>query len=103
MSATETGEQNQAAPAHPLETKPIHHKPHGNIPNTPAAVSTISFILGTIFSFGFLLFVTNVFDGSWWTTPQLGFFISAWSAFHWGEFVVTAGWNLEKCSVDCEW
>lgn len=36
----------------------------------------------------------------WWCTRQLGFFLAAWSAFHWGEFAVTAGWNREKCSVD---
>jgi hypothetical protein len=23
------------------------------------------------------------------------------SAFHWGEFAVTAGWNRQKASVDC--
>jgi len=30
----------------------------------------------------------------------LGFFGAAWAGFHWGEFAVTAGWNLDKCSVD---
>ena len=34
-------------------------------------------------------------------TYQLRFFIAAWSFFHWAEFAVTAGWNFEKCSVDC--
>jgi len=26
--------------------------------------------------------------------------VASWSAFHWGEFAVTAGWNREKVSVD---
>jgi protein-S-isoprenylcysteine O-methyltransferase len=50
-----------------------------------------------------IVFFMGDFGGCWWATPQLGFFIAAWSGFHWGEFAVTAGWNLEKCSVDCEW
>jgi hypothetical protein len=27
--------------------------------------------------------------------------MASWALFHWAEFAVTAGWNLEKCSVDC--
>ena len=27
--------------------------------------------------------------------------MASWAVFHWAEFAVTAGWNLEKCSVDC--
>jgi hypothetical protein len=94
--------QREATNSHPLETIPATNIPHGNIPNTPLAVSTISFFLGTIFSLGTLTFFMGGFDVYWWPTYQLGFFVAAWSAFHWGEFAVTAGWNFEKCSVDCE-
>lgn len=87
---------------HPLVTIPVNIEPHGNIPNTPLAASTISFLLGSSFALGFSLFLQGGFPSPWWATYQLGFFVAAWSAFHWGEFAVTAGWNLEKCSVDCE-
>jgi protein-S-isoprenylcysteine O-methyltransferase len=88
---------------HPLSTIPQRTTvPHGNIPNTPVVVSTISFVLGCIFSLGFVTFLAGGLNCYWWTTYQLGFFVAAWSAFHWAEFAVTAGWNLEKCSVDCK-
>lgn len=87
---------------HPLMTIPSNIEPHGSIPNTPLAASTISFLLGGSFALGFYLFLQGGFSSPWWATYQLGFFVAAWSAFHWGEFAVTAGWNLEKCSVDCE-
>lgn len=87
---------------HPLNTVPKMkaYRPGGTLPNTPLTASTISFILGWTFSLGLLTFFRGGF-GSWWNSYQLGFFMAAWSAFHWGEFAVTAGWNLEKCSVDC--
>ncbi|KAH8118319.1 ICMT-domain-containing protein [Phellopilus nigrolimitatus] len=82
-------------------------QPHGTIPNTPCAVSVISFLLGGVFFFSVLLFFSKlgglaqtVQEGWWWATSQLGFFLAAWSAFHWAEFAVTAGWNREKCSID---
>ncbi|QRV87972.1 isoprenylcysteine carboxyl methyltransferase [Ceratobasidium sp. AG-Ba] len=86
----------------PLETVPVsaHDSPHGNIPNTPLSVATISAGLGILFTLGFSLFISGGIAGSWWATYQLGFFIAAWAAFHWGEFAVTAGWNREKLSVD---
>ncbi|KDQ64606.1 hypothetical protein JAAARDRAFT_232384 [Jaapia argillacea MUCL 33604] len=85
-----------------LDTNPTNpaHKPHGNIPNTPLASSTISFLLGCVFTIGVLIFAIGGLEGHWWATYQLGFFFAAWSAFHWGEFAVTAGWNRPKCSVD---
>lgn len=87
---------------HPLETVPDSAtvRPHGNIPNTPLAASVISFLLGALFCFGT---ISAIFSGSslWFTNYQLGFFVAAWSLFHWAEFAVTAGWNFEKCSVDC--
>lgn len=88
---------------HPLQTQPQLEAitPQGGIPNTPLVVSIISFLLGGVFALGTLTFVVGGF-GSWWSTYQLGFFVAAWAVFHWGEFAVTAGWNLEKCSVDCK-
>ncbi|KAI6047414.1 Isoprenylcysteine carboxyl methyltransferase family-domain-containing protein [Pisolithus marmoratus] len=85
---------------HPLDTVPVDLEPHGNIPNTPLAASTISFVLGAVFSLGTVLFLSGGLVYPWWATYQLGFFLAAWSAFHWGEFAVTAGWNRDKCSVD---
>lgn len=72
----------------------------GSIPNTPLAASAISFLLGSLFSLGLLTFFAGGFQQHWWATPQLGFYAAAWSAFHWAEFAVTAGWNRDKCSVD---
>jgi protein-S-isoprenylcysteine O-methyltransferase len=86
-----------------LETKPIASAiPHGNIPNTPLASSFIAFLLGSVFTLGSLLFLLGGIPGSFWLTYRLGFFVATWSLFHYLEFAVTAGWNREKCSVDCE-
>ena len=87
---------------HPLNTIPKAklYRPDGGLPNTPLTASIISFVLGCTFSLGVLTFFRGGF-GSWWNSYQLGFFVAAWSGFHWGEFAVTAGWNLEKCSIDC--
>jgi protein-S-isoprenylcysteine O-methyltransferase len=87
----------------PLETIPDLRsaKPHGNVPNTPLAVSTISFLLGSTFALGLLTFLCGGFGSFWFATYQLGFFVASWSVFHWGEFAITAGWNREKVSVDC--
>ena len=85
----------------PLQLQPQAIGLRDSLPNTSLAVSTIAFFLGSIFALGALTFVIGGF-GLWWATYQLGFFIAAWAGFHWGEFVVTAGWNLEKCSVDCK-
>ena len=97
--------QHADAKKNPLTTVPMNeiHKPHGNIPNTPLAASTISFLLGCVFSPALLAFLSGVLGNSTWSYYQLGFFLAAWSGFHWGEFAVTAGWNLEKCSVDCRY
>ncbi|KAG8743989.1 hypothetical protein FRC10_011063 [Ceratobasidium sp. 414] len=86
----------------PLETVPIaaHDSPRDNIPNTPLSVATISACLGILFTLGSGLFLSGGITGSWWATYQIGFFVAAWAAFHWGEFAVTAGWNREKLSVD---
>jgi protein-S-isoprenylcysteine O-methyltransferase len=91
------------AKRHPLETVPLpgQAQAHRTIPNTPLVASLISFLLGCVCTLGTITFFWGG-AGWWWATHQLGFFFAAWSAFHWGEFAVTAGWNLEKCSVDCE-
>jgi hypothetical protein len=87
----------------PLEMVPDRAttKPQGTIPNTPLVVSIISFLLGTTFALGSLAFLCGGLYGFWFATHQVGFFVASWSAFHWGEFAVTAGWNREKVSVDC--
>src|ERR1700722_10014339 len=92
-------QQRADSTRHALDTIPVAATDlHGNIPNTPLAASIISFLLGSIFSLGLLTFCAGGFETYWWATYQLGFFVAAWSFFHWGEFAVTAGWNLEKCS-----
>lgn len=93
--------QQRTAAQTPLETISVTQEHRGRIPNTPLAASTISFLLGIVFCLGMLTFLSGGFDIYWWSTYQLGFFAASWSAFHWGEFAVTAGWNREKCSVDC--
>jgi protein-S-isoprenylcysteine O-methyltransferase len=84
----------------PLETNSTTHFSHGKIPNTPLASSTIAFLLGGLFALGTYTFLFNP-SSCWWMTYQSGYFIAAWAFFHWAEFAVTAGWNSEKCSVDC--
>lgn len=37
----------------------------------------------------------------WFTPPELGFYLSAWSLFHFLEFAVTAHWNRPRVTVDC--
>ena len=85
-----------------LGTNPLTNIPHGNIPNTPLASSTISFLLGCSFLFGVYTAVSDISNTARLLTYQLGCFIAAWAFFHWAEFAVTAGWNFEKCSVDCQ-
>ncbi|KAB5596273.1 Protein-S-isoprenylcysteine O-methyltransferase [Ceratobasidium theobromae] len=89
-------------PRNPLETVPTqaHESPHGNIPNTPLSVATVAAGLAIVFTLGAGLFISGGVTGSWWATYHLGFFMAAWSFFHWAEFAVTAGWNREKLSVD---
>lgn len=87
---------------HPL-VPPPPAKYTGRIPNTPLSAALIAFLLGAVFSLGLFAFAADSTGWAkpWWATYQLGFFTAAWAAFHWGEYAVTAGWNLEKCSVDC--
>ena len=69
-----------------LETTPIPSaaKLDTTIPNTPLVASIISFVLGALFAIGFIAFVNGGLK-YWWLTYQLGFFVVAWSGFHWGE------------------
>jgi protein-S-isoprenylcysteine O-methyltransferase len=98
MSSDRT-DPDEPFPRHPLRTPPPP-KYTGSIPNTTLSVALLAFLLGGTFSLGILTFAVGGF-APWWATYQLGFFAAAWSLFHWGEFAVTAGWNFEKCSVDC--
>ncbi|KIJ99362.1 hypothetical protein K443DRAFT_679981 [Laccaria amethystina LaAM-08-1] len=92
--------QRQTVARNPLETIPTTNNPRANIPNTPLASAAIAFSLGSIFAIGALTFLLGGFPNIPLLTYQLGFFLAAWALFHWAEFAVTAGWNLEKCSVD---
>lgn len=69
----------------------------GDLPNTACTVSVIAFLLGAGFAFSFATFALT--NNTWW---HLSFFVGSWCLFHWAEFAVTAGWNAEKCTVDCE-
>ncbi|KAE9397116.1 ICMT-domain-containing protein [Gymnopus androsaceus JB14] len=92
--------QRERLQSHALSTIPsVDVRIAGNLPNTPLSAATIAFSLGTVFCFGLSILVGGL-SAYWWMTYQLGFFIAAWAAFHFGEFAVTAGWNLEKCSVE---
>jgi protein-S-isoprenylcysteine O-methyltransferase len=93
--------QRETMLKHSLQLQPQAITLRDSIPNTPLVVSSIAFLLGGIFALGALTFLVGGFR-LWWSTYQLGFFVAAWAGFHWGEFAVTAGWNLEKCSVDCK-
>lgn len=98
-------QQRAAMGTSALETKPIAsvaQASRGNIPNTPLASSLIAFCLGITFTAGSLLVALGGIQGSVVFTTQLGFFVASWAIFHWLEFAVTAGWNREKCSVDCK-
>jgi protein-S-isoprenylcysteine O-methyltransferase len=69
----------------------------GALPNTLCTVSTLSALLGAGFAFSLATLLLGTRE--WW---HLSFFFASWCFFHWAEFAVTAGWNEEKCSVDCE-
>lgn len=88
--------------SNPLETNPVTNIPHGNIPNTPLASAIIAFLLGGTCVFGLYTAINDISATARWLTYQLGFFIASWSFFHWAEFATTAGWNFEKCSIDCK-
>ena len=104
-----------------LETQPALLDLHkGWIPNTPLASATISFLLGSTFALAVRALLVNLglfaalFDfvktgkvavGTMgFNNPlvQISFFFASWSAFHWGEFATTAGWNRPRATVDCK-
>lgn len=93
--------QRVAQKSNSLETKPIHVKPQGSIPNTPLASATIAFILGGFFTAGLCMTASDLISLRISFPYQLGIYLSSWAFFHWAEFGVTAGWNLEKCTIDC--
>jgi hypothetical protein len=97
-----------------LPTHPSY-KAHGDIPNTPFAVSLISTILGGIFFTSLTLALLGrgmaagtaaggVEGSGWgaWARPQLGVYLACLAGFHLLEFWITAGWNPDRLSVDGE-
>ncbi|WWD16571.1 hypothetical protein CI109_100999 [Kwoniella shandongensis] len=82
--------------------KTDQYNARGNLPNTIFAVSVISAVLGGIAAAA-LAFAAQPFwrivAGSW-ARPQLGVYIAAVAVFHLLEFFTTAGWNVQKLSVD---
>lgn len=93
--------RQRVAGNHPLHMEPKAAEPRGSSPYTLLAVASIAFALGGLWGVSLLTFLVGGFVMYWWSTYQLGFFLTAWAFFHWAEFAVTAGWNLEKCNVDC--
>jgi len=104
-----------------LETQPTRLDLHkGRIPNTPLASATISFLLGSVFALAVRALFVNLglsaalfdlvktgnvaLETIAFNDPlvQLSFFFATWSAFHWGEFAMTAGWNRARATVDCK-
>lgn len=98
----EDSDEDQPVNAAMEMTTPPVGQVGGRLPNTLLAAATISFALGSVFALGLITFLAGGLSAHWWTTYQAGFFVAAWAAFHWGEFAVTAGWNREKCSIECE-
>ncbi|WVQ74539.1 hypothetical protein IAR50_004140 [Cryptococcus sp. DSM 104548] len=74
----------------------------GTIPNTIFAVAVIAAVLGAIAG-GSLAFagrrIWDALSGEW-ARPQLGLYLAAMAVFHLMEFFTTAGWNVQKLSVD---
>ncbi|KAF9514130.1 hypothetical protein BS47DRAFT_1454323 [Hydnum rufescens UP504] len=101
MATVEVIQPPYASSTNPLETIPTdrNNAYHGKyIPNTPLGASLVSFLLGIHVCLGIILFARPDDDRLRWA--PMGFFLAAWSAFHWGEFAVAAGWNRSRCSVD---
>jgi protein-S-isoprenylcysteine O-methyltransferase len=91
----------RAANNHPLHMESKAAEVRGGLPNTPCAVASVAFALGSLWGVSLLTFLVGGFEKYWWSTYQLAFFFAAWAFFHWAEFAVTAGWNFEKCNIDC--
>lgn len=83
------------------------HRPNGQLPNTPFAVSVISAALGGLVaaSLAYLSvpFLQQLGSAAWpWARPQFALYGVAMGMFHLWEFWTTAGWNPNKLSVDGE-
>lgn len=104
--ATMTQARSTASPVimDPLDTVPTKSPlpPNERIPNTLVAVSLIAFLLGCAFNFSFSVFTMGLLGFRSMEWVQLGWYGMTISLFHLAEFVVTAGWNRDKCSVDCK-
>lgn len=84
-----------------------HYEAKETIPNTPLAASVISTVLGVAAGIAATCAVQPVLgwlgEANWtWARPQLGIYLTAWATFHILEFWTTAGWNIQKLSVDGE-
>lgn len=96
----------QTEPAAQLLPKATQYSLRGGLPNTPLAVSFISAILGGILCSSLVLAVQPTVkeyfgSGGWtWARPQLGVYLACMGLFHLCEFWTTAGWNVQKLSVD---
>jgi protein-S-isoprenylcysteine O-methyltransferase len=93
--------RQRAAGNHPLHMESKAAELRGSLPNTPFAVVSVAFALGSLWGVSLLTFVVGGFEKYKWSTYQLAFFSAAWAFFHWAEFAVTARWNFEKCNIDC--
>lgn len=85
-----------------------HYEAKESIPNTPFAASVISVALGAVAGIAATCAFQPVLrwlgEVNWtWARPQLGIYLTAWATFHILEFWTTAGWNLQKLSVDGEY
>lgn len=99
----------RAAPAHSGVHMPVtgHYYAKESIPNTPLAASVISTTLGAAVGIAVTCASQPVLrwlgEANWtWARPQLGIYLASWATFHILEFWTTAGWNIQKLSVDGE-
>lgn len=122
LKHTITAPTQPLPPAHVFQSTPSttllpthpSYKAHGDIPNTPFAVSLISTILGGIFFTSLTLALLGLTGrtsdavvgtgAGWgsWARPQLGVYLACLAGFHLLEFWITAGWNPDRLSVDGE-
>ena len=93
--------------SHDLLPHAAQYSPKGSLPNTPLAVSAVSALLGGLPISSLILAARPLFSSlgsdDWqWARPQLGVYVAALCLFHLLEFWTTAGWNVQKLSIDGE-
>ncbi|CAD6566429.1 MAG: hypothetical protein TREMPRED_002580 [Tremellales sp. Tagirdzhanova-0007] len=116
MADEKTGTISQRSPTS-YESRQAHAESHhllphaaqyshkGSLPNTPLAVSAVSAILGGLTIASFVLAARPLLlllgSDQWqWARPQLGVYVAALGLFHLLEFWTTAGWNVQKLTID---